>query len=162
MPDWWTTVLSVVTDEFSDLSDVAELTRVCLRLGIALAFGAVVGYDRERRDRPAGLRTHMLVALGSAAFTLVPLQMGFGPDAMSRVIQGVVVGIGFLGAGTILKLNREEHVQGLTTAASVFATSAIGVAVGLGRLLTGLLLTVMTLLILRSLVHLERKMDDTD
>jgi putative Mg2+ transporter-C (MgtC) family protein len=155
MPQWWSDVISTVSREFSDLLDVAEFTRVLLRLIIAVLLGAAVGFDRERSGRPAGLRTHMLVALGAALFVVVPQQAGFDAEALSRIMQGIIAGIGFLGAGTILKLNKREQVQGLTTAASVWATAAIGVAAGMGREATAVLATVLVLVILAILPHLE-------
>src|SRR5687768_2519613 len=103
---------------------------VFLRLGAAVLSGALIGFDREIRDKPAGLRTLTLVSLGSAVFTLTALD-GNGVDSTSRVIQGIITGIGFLGAGTIIRGKTEESVRGLTTAASVWLSAAIGVACGL-------------------------------
>lgn len=103
---------------------------VFLRLGAAVLSGALIGFDREIRDKPAGLRTLTLVSLGSAVFTLTALD-GNGIDSTSRVIQGIITGIGFLGAGTIIRGKTEESVRGLTTAASVWLSAAIGVACGL-------------------------------
>lgn len=98
--------------------------------------------------KPAGLRTHMLVTLGTAVFVLACSGVGMSSDGLSRVIQGIVTGIGFLGAGSILKLNNERDIQGLTTAAGIWMTAAIGVAVGLGSLGVAVLSTVFTLIIL--------------
>ncbi len=103
---------------------------VFLRLGAAVLSGALIGFDREIRDKPAGLRTLTLVSLGSAVFTLTALD-GNGMDSTSRVIQGIITGIGFLGAGTIIRGKTEASVRGLTTAASVWLSAAIGVACGL-------------------------------
>lgn len=157
MPPWWLDVMSTVRQEFSDLPDVAEFTRVFLRLVIALLLGAAIGYDRERNASAAGLRTHMLVALGAAMFVVVPQQAGFDSADVSRVVQGLIAGIGFLGAGTIIKLNEKEQVKGLTTAASVWATASIGVAAGMGREATAVLATVLVLVILAIIPHLERR-----
>jgi putative Mg2+ transporter-C (MgtC) family protein len=104
---------------------------VFLRLGAAVLSGALIGFDREIRDKPAGLRTLTLVSLGSAVFTLTALDSENGIDSTSRVIQGIITGIGFLGAGTIIRGKTEESVRGLTTAASVWLSAAIGVACGL-------------------------------
>ena len=101
---------------------------VFLRLGAAVLAGAIIGFDREIRDKPAGLRTLTLVSLGSAVFTLTALGT---PDSISRVIQGIVTGVGFLGAGTIIRGRDEHSVRGLTTAASVWLAAAIGVACAL-------------------------------
>lgn len=103
------------------------------RLVLAAALGAVLGFERERKARSAGLKTHILVAVGSAVFVLAPLHAGASMADNTRVIQGVVSGIGFLGAGAILKVQRGTRVEGLTTAASIWLTSAMGVAAGLGH-----------------------------
>lgn len=106
---------------------------VFLRLGAAVLMGALIGLDRELRGKPAGLRTVALVSLGSAVFVLTAagLDEGVSGDATSRVIQGVVTGIGFLGAGTIVRGQIEGSVKGLTTAASIWLAAAAGVACGL-------------------------------
>ncbi len=119
--------------EFADLPDAAQVTRIVVRLLLAGALGGVLGYERERHGKAAGVRTHMLVAMGSALFVLVPQQAGLAGSDLARVIQGLVAGIGFLGAGAIVKGRVEENVQGLTTAAGIWMTAAIGIAVGLGR-----------------------------
>jgi putative Mg2+ transporter-C (MgtC) family protein len=131
----WTTIQS----EFSDLGDLSDITRVCVRLLVALSLGALLGYERESAGSAAGLRTHMLVSMGAALFVLVPLQAGMRIEDMSRVIQGVIAGIGFLGAGAILKLRDEDQIKGLTTAAGIWLTAAIGVAAGLGMEMTAIL-----------------------
>ena len=141
-------ILDTLRAEFSDVPDVAQLTRLVVRLLLAAALGGVLGYEREHQGKAAGIRTHMLVALGAALFVLVPQQGGMGIADMSRVIQGVVAGIGFLGAGAIIKQRREAHVQGLTTAAGVWLTAAIGIACGLGRETTAVLSTLLALVIL--------------
>ncbi|SDV50080.1 MgtC/SapB family protein [Chitinasiproducens palmae] len=154
----WTTVVS----EFSDLSDASQLTRLLLRLGVALTLGGLIGVERERRGHPAGLRTHMLVALGAALFTFVPLEAGFERSDVSRVLQGLVSGIGFLGAGAIIKLSATRQVQGLTTAASIWTTAAIGVAAGLGRETTAVVTTLVALAILAVLRPIERRIGSDD
>jgi putative Mg2+ transporter-C (MgtC) family protein len=103
---------------------------VLLRLGAAVLAGALIGFDREIRDKPAGLRTLALVALGSALIVLTA-HPGATADSTSRVIQGIVTGIGFLGAGTILRGRTERSIHGLTTAASIWLAAGIGVASGL-------------------------------
>ena len=134
--------------EFSDVPDAAQLTRIVVRLLLAALLGGILGYEREQKGKAAGIRTHMLVALGAALFVLVPQQAGMGIADMSRVIQGIVAGIGFLGAGAIIKQQREENVLGLTTAAGVWMTAAIGIACGLGRESTAVLSTLLVLAIL--------------
>jgi putative Mg2+ transporter-C (MgtC) family protein len=121
---------------------------VIIRLIAATLLGAVVGIQRERAGKPAGLRTHILVSLGTAVFILACSGSGMSSDGLSRVIQGIVTGIGFIGAGSILKLDQERDIKGLTTAAGVWMTAAIGVAVGLGSLGVALLSTLLTLIIL--------------
>jgi putative Mg2+ transporter-C (MgtC) family protein len=130
------------------LPDLRQLVHVLIRLIAAAVLGAVVGFERERAGKAAGLRTHMLEALGTAVFVLACSQVGMSLDALSRVIQGIVTGLGFLGAGSILKLNTERDIQGLTTAAGVWMTAAIGVAVGLGSLGVAFLSTLFTLIVL--------------
>ncbi len=132
----------------SGLPDARQLVHVLIRLLAATLLGAVVGFQRERVGKPAGLRTHMLVTLGTTVFVLACSGVGMSMDGLSRVIQGIVTGIGFIGAGSILKLNEERDIQGLTTAAGVWMTAAIGVAVGLGSLGVALLSTFFTLIIL--------------
>ena len=141
-------ILDTLRTEFSDVPDVAQFTRLVLRLLLAAALGGVLGYEREHKGKAAGIRTHMLVAIGAALFVLVPQQGGMGIADMSRVIQGVIAGIGFLGAGAIIKQQREESVQGLTTAAGVWMTAAIGIACGLGRETTAVISTLLALAIL--------------
>ncbi|MED5618553.1 MgtC/SapB family protein [Ideonella sp. BN130291] len=150
-------ILQAVGHEFSDIADARQAVLVSVRLLVAVLLGGVLGYERELRGAPAGLRTHMLVALGSALFVLVPEQAGVSPADLTRVLQGVVSGIGFLGAGAILKLDHERNVQGLTTAASIWATAAIGIAAGLGRELTATLATVLALVILTVLRWFEQR-----
>jgi putative Mg2+ transporter-C (MgtC) family protein len=111
-----------------------EALRVVWRLGWAAVLGGIIGWQRQSEDKPAGVRTHVLVALGAALFVLVPLESGLDADALSRVVQGVATGIGFIGAGAILKLADEHRVEGLTTSATIWIVTAIGVAAGLGRL----------------------------
>jgi putative Mg2+ transporter-C (MgtC) family protein len=116
------------------LPDWTEFTRFVIRLVAAMLLGAIVGYERERAGKAAGLRTHMLVAMGSALFVIACAGKEMSMDGLSRVIQGIATGIGFIGAGAILKRNDEREIQGLTTAAGIYMTAATGVAVGLGRL----------------------------
>ncbi len=106
-----------------------------LRLGAAVAVGALIGLDRELRGKPAGLRTVSLVSLGSAVFVLTAASPTDGSvsDSTSRVIQGIVTGIGFLGAGTIVRGPTEDSIKGLTTAASVWVAAASGIACGLAQ-----------------------------
>ena len=157
MNSWWEQVWMAIGQEFSDLGDPAVFARVCVRLLVAVVLGGLLGYEREKVGAAAGLRTHMLVAMGSALFVLVPLQAGLTMEDASRVIQGVIAGIGFLGAGAILKSQTSDEVVGLTTAASIWMTAAIGVAAGLGRESTAVLSTVFALVILSLLRKMVSK-----
>ncbi len=135
-----------------------------LRLGMALALGALIGWEREARNKPAGLKTLALVALGSATFTLITLELfhailAANPRSNSdplRLVQGIIGGIGFLGAGAIIQ--SRGSVQGVTTAASIWVTGAIGIACGGGHYFLALLAWVLTLLVLLPLKFVERKM----
>ena len=144
----WERVVNTVGAEFSDVADVEQITRLLVRLVLAALLGGVLGYEREQQGKAAGVRTHMLVAMGAALFVLVPQLGGMALADMSRVIQGIVAGIGFLGAGAIIKNRSEENVHGLTTAAGVWMTAAIGIACGLGRELTAVIGTLLALVVL--------------
>jgi putative Mg2+ transporter-C (MgtC) family protein len=139
---------AAISGEFSDIADLSAVVRIALRLMMAAVLGGILGYERESKGRSAGIRTHMLVAVGAALFVIGPLQAGMPIEDMSRVLQGVVQGIGFLGAGAIMVRNRQHLVEGLTTAANIWATAAIGVIAGLGLEATAVLSTVLVLIIL--------------
>ncbi len=150
-------VMSVLAQEFSDVPDAAQITRILVRLLLAALLGGVLGYERERHGKAAGVRTHMLVSMGAALFLLVPHQAGMEVADLSRVMQGVIAGIGFLCAGAIIKNQSEEEVQGLTTAAGVWMTAAIGMACGLGREITAVISTLLALAVLNTVPHLLGK-----
>jgi putative Mg2+ transporter-C (MgtC) family protein len=137
------------------MPDGRRLAIVLIRVTVAMLLGAVVGLQREKVGKPAGLRTHMLVSLGTSVVVIACAGSGMSMDGLSRVIQGIVTGIGFVGAGSILKLSKEREIQGLTTAAGLWMTAAIGVAVGLGSLGVALIGTVFTLIILALVAHFE-------
>lgn len=106
---------------------------IAIRLGLALLAGAILGLDREWKRKPAGLRTHALVALGAATVMVVTISSSHGdPDAVSRAIQGLITGIGFLGAGVIMQYEHERRIEGLTTAASIWVAAGLGMACGGG------------------------------
>ncbi len=109
---------------------------------MAAALGAVIGYQRERAGKVAGVRTHILVSSGAGLFTLASIY-GFGGTAVdiSRVAAGVVVGVGFIGAGVIFRGRRGEEVAGLTTAATIWVTAAMGLAAGAGMYLISVIAT---------------------
>ena len=132
---------TLLADVF-EIPDGQQMLRVVVRVLLAAVLGGLLGAEREKARKPAGLRTHMLVALGAAVFALFPVETGMSIGDLSRVIQGVATGIGFIGAGTILKRADADEVSGLTTAASVWLTAAIGLAVGAGHLWLPVVVTV--------------------
>lgn len=168
MVDFWSTVGTALQQEFSDINDVADGVRIVVRLLVASLLGGLIGYERESQGKSAGLRTHMLVALGSALFVLSPLLSDMAVADMSRVLQGIIAGIGFLGAGAIIKSRGEHDVRGLTTAASIWLTAAVGITAGMGREMLALVSTLFALFILAALRRLEanierkRMRDDSD
>jgi putative Mg2+ transporter-C (MgtC) family protein len=116
------------------LSGSLDAGEIALRLGLAVVAGALIGLDREIKKRPAGLQTHALVALGAALTLLVVAGApSSGADALSRAVQGIITGIGFVGAGVIMQHEREKRVEGLTTAASIWTAAALGMACGAGQ-----------------------------
>jgi len=121
--------------------------QMLLRLVIATVLGSLIGYERERRGKPAGVRTHGMVSLGAALFTVVSLYGFGGAGDPGRVAAQVVTGIGFLGAGAIL--HQRDSVQGLTTAASLWVTAAIGLSVGVGMEVLSVATSVLVFLLLR-------------
>lgn len=141
------------------LPDMRELARVTIRLLAAMLLGAIVGVEREAKGKPAGLKTHMLVALGSALFVVVPLELGMPLGEVARIAQGVAMGVGFIGAGAILKLTEAREIQGLTTAATIWMTAAVGMTVGLGGLGIGALSVGLAWVILAIIGLIERRLD---
>lgn len=150
------TAWEALTRDLADAVQPGLLTHAAVRLTVAALVGAVLGYQRQRVGKAAGLRTHMLVSVGAAFFVLVPQLEGASSADLSRVVQGIVTGIGFIGAGTILKLTEAQQVRGLTTAAGIWLTAAAGTAAGFGRLGSALLVAALGLLILAVLGRLER------
>ncbi len=138
----------------------AGVERVIVRLAAATLLGAIVGFERERAGKPAGLRTHTLVCLGTAVIVIVCTGGGLTSDGLSRVIQGIVTGIGFIGAGSILKVAEEQDIRGLTTAAAVWMTAAIGVGVGLGTIGIAALSTVLAVIILTVVGAMEARAEN--
>ncbi|MDX2260115.1 MAG: MgtC/SapB family protein [Gemmatimonadales bacterium] len=139
------------------LPDARELAHVVIRLLAAVILGALIGWQREASGKAAGLRTHVLVALGTTLFVLAASGSGMSLADASRIIQGIAAGIGFIGAGAILKLTATREIEGLTTAAGIWMTAAIGVAVGLGGLGLALLGSVLTWLVLASIGLMETR-----
>ena len=136
---------------------------VMLRLCLALVVGGLVGWERERKSKPAGLRTHMLVSLGSAIFVLAGLQTGavaITADVLSRVIQGVTTGIGFIGAGEIFQQSKDSEpnqirIRGLTTASAIWVSASLGVTSACGLWTISLMGALLTLIVLKLFKRFE-------
>lgn len=142
-----------------------DWVNIGFRLTLALVVGCLIGLNRQKGGRPAGMRTFMLVSMGSALFVMLPLQAeGDSPyaatNALSRTIQGVTTGVGFLGAGLILQQSPKKSglpkVRGLTTAASIWIAAALGAAIGCGFWQTGLFGAVLTLITLSGVKRVQR------
>jgi len=152
--------MDIIVEELTaGLPDARQLARIVIRLLVAMLLGGVVGIQREWTGKPAGLRTHMLVALGAALFVLAPEESGMTSADLSRVIQGLATGIGFIGGGAILKLSQERDIRGLTSAAGIWMTAAMGVAVGLGRIGMALLSALLTWFILTVVGKIEHRIE---
>jgi putative Mg2+ transporter-C (MgtC) family protein len=143
--------------------DLTEALGVVIRLSLAAVLGGILGYERERLGKAAGLRTHMLVSMGSALFVVAALQGGAPAGDVTRVVQGIATGIGFVGAGAILKQAEGGHfeVTGLTTASTVWITAGVGMAVGFGQLWLPVVATGLGLLILVVLGRYEARLRGT-
>ena len=128
-----------------------------LRLALAAGLGGAIGLEREFRHKPAGLRTNMLIALGSALFSMLSVELGAGAGSPDRIAAQVVTGIGFLGAGAILRSG--ENVHGLTTAATIWVNAAIGMAAGLGSYTVAAVAAAITLGVLALMPVMERMVD---
>jgi putative Mg2+ transporter-C (MgtC) family protein len=144
----------------TDWPETSDLLIVSFRLLLAAFVGALPGYQREHMGVAAGLRTHMLVSLGSAIFVLASLESGASDSDVTRVIQGLATGIGFVGAGAILKSAQNHEIHGLTTASSIWLTAGLGTAAGLGRIWLPLLGSVLALVILSFLRRFESHVPD--
>ena len=150
--------MNMLVEELAlSLPDARETIRIVLRLVAALLAGGIIGLQREASGKAAGLRTHILVCMGTALFVVAAAGNDMQQDAMSRVVQGLATGIGFLGAGAILKLESSRRIRGLTTAAGIWMTAAIGVAIGLGQLGTAAIATAFTWLVLGVLIKLDNR-----
>jgi putative Mg2+ transporter-C (MgtC) family protein len=153
----WSEIARSLQREFADLPSIGAATQLVSRLVFASLLGATLGYEREVHGKDAGLRTHMLICMGAALFVLVPQQAGIEGEGLARVIEGVIAGVGFIGGGTILKLSEERRVEGLTTAAGIWLTAGIGIAIGLGRETSALVGTVLALIVLAALAAASRR-----
>jgi putative Mg2+ transporter-C (MgtC) family protein len=150
--------LDFVPDDLrAGLAHAPEALRLGARLLAAMGLAAVIGYERQVAGKEAGLRTHILVAAGAALLVVAPLRAQMSPADLSRVIQGIVTGIGFLGAGAILKPDAARTVRGLTTAAGIWLTAAVGIAAGLGQYVLAGVATALGWAVLAWLGALERR-----
>ncbi len=134
-----------------------QLLHVFIRLFAAILLGGLIGLQRVNPKKPAGLRTHILVCLGTTAILLSCSPAALSPAGVSRVIQGIVTGIGFIGAGSILKLSEEHLIHGLTVSVRIWTTAAVGIAIGSGQIGIALITTVLTILVLAVLAALDRR-----
>jgi putative Mg2+ transporter-C (MgtC) family protein len=148
-------VNSFLDELSSGLPDGDALARITVRLVLAALLGAILGIQREKVGKAAGLRTHMLVSMGASLFILACLESGMSPNELSRVVQGMATGVGFLGGGAILKLPAEREISGLTTAAGIWLTAAVGVTVGMGQLGLAVIGAVLAWFVLAVLFKLE-------
>ena len=144
------------------LPDPRQLAVVLIRVIFATVLGAIIGLQREKAGKPAGLRTHMLVSLGTTVVVLGCAASSMSHEGLSRVVQGIVTGIGFIGAGSILKLSEQREIKGLTTAAGLWMTAAIGIAVGLGVLGVALVGTFLTVIVLSLVGAIEARLGTSD
>jgi len=144
-----------VSDAMPSGSDLLQIT---VRLFVALIVGGIVGFQRELTHKPAGLRTHMLLSLGIALILVTAEESGMSKSDLSRVVQGLVTGVGFLGGGAILKLTAEHEIHGLTTAAGLWLTAAAGAAAGLGRLGLAIVGVCLGVFVLSAFVSLEKRL----
>jgi len=129
-----------------------------LRLGLAAVLGGAIGLEREYHHKPAGLRTNILIALGSALFSILSVELGDGAGSPDRIAAQVVTGIGFLGAGAILRSG--ENIHGLTTAATIWVNAAIGMAAGIGSYAVAAGAAALTLIVLAILPPIERRFEE--
>jgi putative Mg2+ transporter-C (MgtC) family protein len=144
--------------ELQSMPSAPHLLRISIRLFVALMVGGLVGIQRELTHKPAGLRTHMLMALGTALIVITADEAGMSKSDLSRVVQGLATGIGFLGGGAILKLTAEHEIHGLTTAAGLWLTAAAGIAAGLGQLALAVVGVCLGLFVLAAFVRVERRL----
>ncbi|QNN71565.1 MgtC/SapB family protein [Thermomonas carbonis] len=146
-------ILDALAAEFA-LPEMELLVAALVRLAMAALLAAVIGWEREQKGRAAGLKTHILVSTGSALFILAPVMAGIPGAENTRVMQGIVSGIGLLGAGAILRNREGTQVEGLTTAASIWMTAAIGMAAGMGLEVLAITATVLTWLVVAAIPKL--------
>lgn len=141
------------------LTPFDHAAEIAVRLVAAVVLGGIIGLERTAAGKAAGLRTHMLVALGACVFVLAPLEAGPSQGDLGRAVQGVAAGVGFIGAGTILKRSDRGEVEGLTTAASLWLAAAIGLAIGAGRWWIPVFTALLSLMVLSLVGRLQRRIE---
>jgi putative Mg2+ transporter-C (MgtC) family protein len=157
--------MDVLWSELSaGIPDSHELGIILIRLFASAILGAAIGIEREWAGKAAGLRTHVLVTTGTTVFILACIGAGMktNSDGISRVIQGIITGIGFVGAGSIIKRESERDIQGVTTSAGIWMAAAIGVTIGLGGLGLAIIAATLTLIVLRVTVWIENRTTKRD
>lgn len=143
----------------SELLYPADNLQLFVRLSLAILVGSIIGAEREFQSKSAGLRTNILVCFGSALIVLIPIQLGIAQvsaDGFMRSISGVASGIGFIGAGTILQ-GSKKNVRGLTSAAAIWMSAALGMTIACGLLGLGVICAIVTWVVLQVLVKLEKR-----
>jgi putative Mg2+ transporter-C (MgtC) family protein len=148
--------METLINEFKEIAVNTGLLSYLPPLFAALVYGGIIGIEREIHQKPAGLRTNMLICMGAAAFTLIAKNISINPDAETRVIQGVVTGVGFLGAGVLI--HQQGNVQGLTTAATIWLVTAVGIACGARLYGLSAATVILAIIVLMGLYPLEQKM----
>lgn len=131
-----------------------DMITIIIRVAVSIGIGGLIGLERELEHKPAGLRTIILVCLGSTIFMLIGYELGFMGSELSRIVAGVVTGIGFLGAGAIIRARGE--VYGLTTAATIWLASGLGLAIGAGYYMLAIIACISVLVVLRLLGIVEK------
>jgi len=154
--------MDLIGDELFAVPAAGHALAVIVRVVAAAVLGAVIGGERELEGKAAGLRTHMLVSLGAALFVIAPREAGLRGGELAYAVQGVAAGIGFIGAGTILKLAERERIKGLTTAASIWMTAAIGIAAGIAPLWVSILSAACAWVILSVFAGIAKKIGQPD
>jgi putative Mg2+ transporter-C (MgtC) family protein len=137
--------------------DSVETARIAVRLLVAIGVGGILGAERAHVGKAAGMRTHMLVSLGAAIVVLLPHLTGMSSADVSRIIQGTLTGIGFIGGGVILKMSEQHQILGITTAASIWLTATLGIVTGTGRVGLAIVGAILAFLILTVVARLEHR-----
>jgi len=144
----------VLGEEFAGFANFKPAVQLIYRLLMATFLGGLLGFERQYRGKQAGLRTHMLVALGTCLFIVATRAV----TDIDRIVAGVITGVGFLGAGAIYKLQERKEIEGLTTAAGIWLAAAVGTAVAVGQTPAAIVGTILGLIVLEALMRLEQSL----